>query len=275
MGKILKSMVISASTIQEPELVFGAKPSVENLVFSTAMDQWDSSPFWEPNVSVISNLPVLCPVTIPEFAEKAMKDVRRWVTDSRYVSANSPLCAVVPLMGKQDYRLYRKTLSLTLSADEWEDHLLGKDIVPAKINNILGANARMLTSHSIVTNRKTSPDDRRTGWRIDYNVEISNAAGRSKTVYRLKIDGVIDTDKEYPTIPAARAEAKRIISHRDEVRAVEIVAEIQKENSPALITLKRRITAARASFDVMYAVTSENPTVTDYALSFWCVESKR
>lgn len=276
MGKILESIIISASTVPEAVAVFGIKPKVEVLALMPAIEQWECSAGRDRNTFAISNMPILCPVTIPELAHQAMADVRRWITDPRDLAPNLPICAVVPLMSKNDYLLYKKTLTVTLTADEWEEHLLGKDITSGIIKDKLGADANTITSHSILANQPVSLSDRRAGWNVDYSVETSQAAGRAKTIYRLKIDGVIDTGKEYPTIPSARSMGKRIMNSRPEVRTIEITAEIQKENNAALITLERKVNKATASFDVTYArVVSKNPTVTDYAVSFWCHTSKR
>lgn len=274
MPKILETIVISAATVPEAETThFGGKASLEMQVFNEATDQWEDSPQRNPRTSVISNTPVLCPVTIPELAGETIKDVRRWITDPKELYADLPWCAVVPMMGAKDYQLFEKTVRVTLTAEEWNAYLEGDDdIIESKIKAGIGSRDGIFVSSSRVTNQ--NPAKRRDGWTVDETTNIATARGRSKTVYRLKIDGVVDSGTEYTTVPSAGAAVKRVLHGRNDVSTIEVVAEVQKEGGASLMTFQREIHSVTASFRVTLARIANNPTVTDYVVSFWCFRSK-
>lgn len=233
---------------------------VNAAIANREMEDYDRN--GTPEITVISILDI----TPVELYESSLAKVEIDHIERR-MKRRSDLATVVPIMDTRDYKVFKKTVKVTLNEQEWLSYLNGGQLWD-KVHELVPGED--ISCYRIV--REDSPlIDRTTGWKVNSSVDVDTSGGKATTVYQLKINGTVNPAQEYATIALARAAGVKMMEENIAITSVEVVGFVRREDKSSMVKMKRAIRSATAQVEVEYVrLTNREPRYTSYMVSYWC-----
>lgn len=187
---------------------------------------------------------------------------------------------VVPIMDKRDFVIKKRKVTVKLNNEEWHEYSgpNSYEFLHRKIAEQLPEEIRRdISGYRVLvidpeTGKEVTPKSwgkRIEGWKISSSIEADTSGGKSKTVYRLVVDGHTDTRNEHETMASARAAGVAYLEAHPAALKVEVIGEVKREDKTALVKLSRKVRSAIAKFEVSYVqVKKSEPRTEGYYVSF-------
>ncbi|MBC9704901.1 MAG: hypothetical protein H9W81_07975 [Enterococcus sp.] len=242
--------------------------SLAARIVRTALSEWrtgdydrNASPDID-EIKLLSAAPIELGSTVIDEAEN-----RQSVGNGYYRHNN--LTTILPVMDTRDYKVRKKTITVTLNNEEWLRYRNGYPILN-KVREMLPEIAPTISSCRVLM-EDGAPNNGTAGWKVNSVVDVDTSGGKAKTVYYLKVDGRDYPNTTFDTIASARAKGAKLFEANLKISSVEVVGTVRREDNSAMVTMKREVRSASAKVEVSYVkITNPKPRFTSYLVSFWC-----